>query len=213
MRWLLGGLSACCIATACAAGASDTYDMIFREGSLDGLPEASVIQYSRMAREPGGTEDSDGTVRLTIGAHDNTELVLEEGGREGAIGSFPTSVGNPLIMYFMETAVRDVARLAGGSPFYVRNRVKEVLLEETPAEPVTARFEGREIAAKRFVLQPLEGDKNAARMQGYDTLTLEITVSDEVPGWYVALDARADGPEGAVYETRLDLTSAEEPEQ
>lgn len=200
-RWL-AILVASASATACMAGASETYDLIFRGGTLDALPEAAVIDYA----ETGG--ETDQIVRLTIRPEEKTALERIQGDRHGTIGEFATPVGNPLIMYFMENAVREVAELSGGSPFYIRNRFKESLLEAAPVEEVTVTFDGAEIAAERITLHPLAGDAHAAKV-GYDNVALAITVSEEVPGWYHTLSATG-GPEDAAFETGIAILAPEE---
>ncbi|WP_424931027.1 hypothetical protein [Amaricoccus macauensis] len=204
MKIWLGPLAAASISTACIAGATDneTYDTIFRSGTLDALPEASVIEYA----ETGGVADQ--TLRLTIGSENLTELVRIRGQQRGAIGQFPTDVGNPLIMYYMENAVRAVAEKSGGSPFYIRNRFKEALLDEAEHEPVLLILEGIEVSGERLVLHPLEGDVNA-EAAGFDDLALEVTVSPDVPGWYYSL-AVSGGGEPAAVSQRIEISDVEQ---
>jgi hypothetical protein len=120
-------------------------------------------------------------------------------------------VGNPLIMYFMESSVREVSELSGGSPFYIRNRFKEALLESVSTEAVTVPFDGAEVAAERIVLHPLAGDVHAAEA-GFDNVAIEITVSPEVPGWYHTLEATG-GPEAQGLETRIAIAQVQETAQ
>jgi len=48
-------------------------------------------------------------------------------------------------------------------------------------------------------------------MKGYADLALTITMSDDVPGWYLSLDARVDGAVGGapIYESSLTLRAGE----
>ncbi|NIY99214.1 hypothetical protein HC022_24280, partial [Salipiger sp. HF18] len=123
------------------------------------------------------------------------------------------SVGNPMIMYFYESVIRDMAETVGGSPFYIRNRVKEALVQ--PAEIVTgeASFGGSEVPTQTVILRPFEGDPNAGKMQGFGGLELSVTMSEEVPGWYLSLVATAPGADGApgayVSELRFDTVAAQ----
>ncbi|MFD2441967.1 hypothetical protein ACFSS8_21145 [Paracoccus kondratievae] len=43
------------------------------------------------------------------------------------IGPFPVSGGDPALVFFLENISRDMAMLTGGSPFYIRNRLKDAL--------------------------------------------------------------------------------------
>lgn len=202
MRIWPGALIAAAAGTACMAGAAEPYDTIFRSGTLDALPVDSVIEYS----ETGG--ETDQVVRLTIGSDNRTELMRFQGDLHGAVGTFPTDVGNPLIMYFMENAVRAVAEQSGGSPFYIRNRFKQSLLEEAAREEVDVTFGGNEVSAERIVLHPLEEDEHAARA-GFDGVAVEVTVSPDIPGWYYSL-ALTGGAGEAVVDQRVAIKSVEE---
>ncbi len=203
MKFWLGALCACMLASTCMAGATDTYDTIFRTGTLDGLPEATVITYA----ETGAGEDQ--IVRLTVGAENRTALVRIRGEQTGTVGEFPTDVGNPLVMYFMENAVRTVAERSGGSPFYIRNRFKEALLAEVPHAELDVRFDGQEIPAERLVLHPLAGDAHA-EAAGVDDVALEVTVSPEVPGWYHTLAVTGGAGDDAI-ELRIVVSEIVEP--
>ena len=45
----------------------------------------------------------------------------------GRHASRPASA-NPLLLYFLETTVRAMAEATGGSPYYIRNRIREALV-------------------------------------------------------------------------------------
>lgn len=206
MRRTLGAAAFLAFAAASAAGAAGTFDLVFRSGSLDALPQGEVLEY----RQSGirAEEAKAGDILLSIGAENTTRLTREAEGRTGEIGAFRTSVGNPIILYFMESTVRDIAEITGGSPFYIRNRFRDALTVDAPVTGAKVMWRGGEIEARRVVLRPLEGDENAARMQGLDDLEIAITVSESVPGWYH--DLSAEGGAGAQrYETRIELKPEE----
>jgi hypothetical protein len=89
-----------------------------------------------------------------------------------------------------------MAETAGGSQFYIRNRVKESLIQPTEVEAGTATVDGAEIEIQTIRLNPFEGDPNADRMMGFGALELSVTMSHSVPGWYVSLVAEAPAPDG-----------------
>lgn len=124
-------------------------------------------------------------------------LEFRQDGKHRALGSFPASVGNPMIMVFYESVIRDMAETAGGSPFYIRNRVKEALVKPAQIETGEAVVDGETVAVQTVTLRPFQGDPNHARMRGFGDLELRVTMSDEVPGWYLSLVAEAPGAEGA----------------
>ena len=198
--------------------AAQASDLLFRQGTLDELSRAAVLRYSRVVTNranPDAAERDTGEIALSFsqGETPMANLQLRQGHKHRELGSFPASVGNPMIMYFYETVIRDMAETAGGSPFYIRNRVKEALAR--PAEIVEgkAQFEGREIATSTVTLRPFAGDPNRGRMQGFGALELRVTMSDAVPGWYLTLVAEAPGADGAPggYRSELSFAGLDQP--
>ncbi len=195
MKHAFSALGGCLVALALAgpvqaADPVDTaaYDLLFKGGTLDRFETGDVLTYRREVQNrlvPGAAERDTGEIELTLagGTPPAAQLEFRQGEKHRALGAFPASVGNPVIMYFVETVVRDMAESAGGSPFYIRNRVKEALV--SPAE--ITRSDGE----VTVVMHPFEGDPNAERMQGFGGLALTVVMSEEVPGWYRSLRAEA----------------------
>lgn len=185
--------------TASPTFAVEVYDLLFKTGTLDGISRSSVLDYERhvSARD---NEDwaarSSGTISLSFAPNEMAKLKFKQGEKYRNLGSFPATVGNPMIMYFVETVVRDMANAAGGSPFYIRNRVKAALLERVPAHAETLRFNGRDVPARSVTLYPFKNDPNRDRMQGFEDLVLTVTMSEAVPGWYYELKAETQEPKG-----------------
>ncbi|MFD1344726.1 hypothetical protein [Litorisediminicola beolgyonensis] len=198
------------LVTAALAGAAqagqtvgtETYDLLFKNGTLDAVAPEATLVYSRETENRGkpesGPRDS-GEIAISF---DETaekkvaELQFRQGEKHRNLGSFPASVGNPMIMFFYETVVRDMAEIAGGSPFYIRNRVKDALIQ--PAEMVEgeAELNGETVPVTTLTLRPFADDPNREKMKGFGDLTLTVTMSEEVPGWYLSLAAEAPHPIG-----------------
>lgn len=184
------------VGTTAPGLAAEVYDLLFKTGTLDGISRTSVLDYERHVsardNEKLATRSS-GKITLSFGPEDMAELKFTQGDKYRNIGSFPATVGNPMIMYFVETVIRDMASTAGGSPYYIRNRVKAALVKEVPIREETIRIGGRDVSARSVTLHPFEGDPNRERMKGFEDLALTITMSDEVPGWYYELKAETGG--------------------
>ena len=215
---VLAPVLAVCLGPAAArsgqAGAEQTYDLLFRTGTLDGIDGAGALVYERdvvSALSPEAAERDSGTVVLKLGdgVEDMARLELRQGDRHRGLGVFPASVGNPMIMYFYESAVRDMAEAAGGSPFYIRNRVKDALIRPSEMETGEAVFDGRTVPTTTIALRPFAEDPNRDRMKGFGDLVLSVTMSEEVPGWYLSLVAEATGADGPVYRSSLTLDGVE----
>nr|WP_319387409.1 hypothetical protein [uncultured Roseibium sp.] len=198
-------VAACLLTLAlwCAAASSGfaagTHELLFREGTLDTISGKESLEYRRDVSAPGSRpleRKNTGPISLILTSDDMAEIHFGGQGDRRRVGAFPASVGNPLIMYFLETVVRDLSGLAGGSPYYMRNRIKAELLKEHPVQEVTVQLGDRQVGAQSVVLYPFRNDPASDRMRGIETLALSVTVSGEVPGWYYSLKAETSEERG-----------------
>lgn len=208
---LLAALLSGSVALADTAG-DETYAMLFRGGTLDDVPRAAALVYAREVTnraDPAAAEAATGDVALTFSDEDPGRAVLRftRGDTYRAIGAFPAEVGNPVVMYFLESLVRDMAESSGGSPFYIRNRLKEAVIGAAELAEVETDWDGAGIRAQALTLHPFENDPNRARMRGFADLAVTVTMSDAVPGWYHSLSATVPDPAGGapLYASRLTL--------
>lgn len=188
------------------ATAAGTYELLFRSSALKGLeavPDGSETSQSTVVydRLVSGTADGqrDGSFRigLRVKADDKVTMTLHQGTRSRGLGEYPASVGNPVIMYFLESVLADIAAQSGGSPFYMRNRIKEALLKDAQVLPVTRQYRDRDVAAREVMIRPFLKDKARERMGRFSELALTVTVSEEIPGWYYSLVATVPAAAGA----------------
>ena len=207
-----------CIVGAGATGAAPldgaaTYDKLFRNGTLDTIERDAELIYDRKvtnALKPQASVRDTGTIAITFSDEDPDMALLEfrKDGKFRRLGLFPATVGNPMIMFFYESVVRDMAEAAGGSPFYIRNRVKESLVQPSEVQVGEMMVDGRMVPTETILLYPFKDDPNLARMQGFGDLELRVTMSEAVPGWYMSLVAEASG--GDVYRSELTFDKLEE---
>ena len=61
-------------------------------------------------------------------------------------------MANPLLLYFLETTVRVMAEATGGSPYYIRNRIREAL--------VASDLGAADGAEREVTLTPFAADPN-----------------------------------------------------
>ncbi|WP_299671990.1 hypothetical protein [uncultured Roseobacter sp.] len=202
---LVAGLCASVVSASPLAG-EKTYDMLFRTGTLDRIDRDAELVYRRevaSALKPDAEGRDTGDIALSFREGEAPMALLEfrQGSKHKALGSFPASVGNPVIMYFYETVVRDMAEAAGGSPFYIRNRVKDALIQTSDIEAGQAVVAGKTVSTQTIRLYPFANDPNRDRMRGFGDLELRVTMSEEVPGWYTSLVAEASG--GEIYKSEI----------
>lgn len=202
--------------------AAETYELLFRSTALKGLEAVpggseagqSTLVYSRVI---SGVDErpADGSfsIGLKIKPDDNVALTLYQGTRSRGLGNYPASVGNPVIMYFLESVLADIAVQSGGSPFYMRNRIKEALLRDAQIVPVSLHYLDRNIAAREVTIRPFRKDKARERMGRFSELALAVTVSEDIPGWYYSLVATVPAVVGgaeAGYANAITLKAAGE---
>jgi hypothetical protein len=194
-----------------AARADTVTDTLFAEGIFSTLPAGQEIRYThvRSGSDAAGfrpvadgtmvvAKPNDGAAKLT--------LVIEADGRSQKLADFSADAGNPVLLVFLESVVRSMATLTGGSPFYIHNRIKDSLSAGgTPAE-ISETFAGKSVAAQSLTLRPFEADPNAAKMGDFAGLTLRFVVSPTVPGNILSLSA--DTPHAATgYHETISLTA------
>lgn len=185
--WL--GLSTSLLA-AVPLAAGEAGDMVFADrGPWSIEPEG--LRWSVHVDGPDAAgflhvEDGSVTLNETIDPSDNQpvlQLTQETDSRTREIGPFPISGGDPVLTFFLEQTTRDIAKLTGGSPYYIRNRIKDALFKsgEISQDGSTATF------------QPFKDDPNAGQMKGFETLTLTFTLAENAEAPIRELQARTDG--------------------
>ena len=214
---LSAGLTMAAPTTEVQTTGEQTYDLLFRDGTLDTVDRDSSLVYRRTVTNvltPDAEHRDTGDIALSF-RQDKAimaQLEFRRDNKHRSLGVFPASVGNPMIMYFYESVVRDMAEAAGGSPFYIRNRVKDSLIQPADIETGEMEFDGKTVETKTVRLYPFAKDPNKDRMQGFGDLVLTVTMSDDVPGWYLSLVAETDSADGPkVYRSEMDFQGLEPP--
>ncbi len=205
---LLAGVSA-------VADNTKSYDLLFREGTLGDINKNEALIYQRVVSNKASAEMAKrdtGDIALSMNDPEGklARLEFRSNDKKRGLGVFPVSVGNPMIMYFYETVIRDMAETAGGSPHYIRNRVKEALVRPADSEVGEAVFQGQTVKTQTVRIRPFEEDPNKARMRGFGALELKIVMSETVPGWYLNLSAEAGEGDTTVYRSEITFDRLED---
>lgn len=157
--------------------AAEAGDAVFSERGPWDLGQ-TTLEWQQTVQGPtaeGFRPTGDGrlTMAQTIDPSDQQpvlELVQQSEIRDRKIGPFPISAGDPVLTFFLEQTVRDMATLTGGSPHYIRNRIKDAIFRGGQIETQ----DGHSVAT----FEPFGDDPNAARMQGFETLKLTFVLDD-----------------------------------
>ena len=206
-----------------AASAGEAQDRLFALQALSGVETGQTLVYD-FSR--GGAYRDDALPRIAHGQARLTLTAGAEGQPRGAVAllrdedklisnfdPFPGDAGNPMFMVFMEETVASMAKITGGSNFYIRNRMREALGAQDSIEPTTVAYGGRDVPARTLTFQPFLNDKNAAKMgQAFVDLTITFVMSDEVPGEFLSMRAVTGPVDGGapLMEVKFDLSKVEE---
>lgn len=182
-------------------------DLVMTPGLMVDTPDGTVLHYAQSRRLPGlapgtslpGAQTGvplpkavvDGEVLMTFTPSDRGRQIVMtqvEGGHSTPIASFPATGPNPVLIFFLENVLRNMAAQTGGSPHYMRNVIRARLAEAAPDLPAGI--------VQTVTLRPFDDDPNAARMGDFAGLTLAMTFDPAVPGRLLDLTAQAgDGPD------------------
>ncbi|HET7410739.1 MAG TPA: hypothetical protein VFJ13_11125 [Paracoccaceae bacterium] len=207
---LIGALAILAAALASPAGA-EPVDRLFGQQQLALLEPGAALTYRHVrqihakgAARPGFDE----VIRVERDAANAPVLVtMNARSAPRRLDPFRGMTGNPVLMVFLESMVAVISETTGGSPFYLRNRIREAMRERMTERPVSVSHAGSEIAAWELELRPFESDPHVEELGAFKDLRLSFVLSDSAPGAFLSLAATTDG-EPAAYseEIRLDET-------
>ncbi|MEM7237918.1 MAG: hypothetical protein AAF501_08860 [Pseudomonadota bacterium] len=195
-------------ALACApalSAAESPLDLMFNTPHFAATASDAQLSYrhtrrSELPQRIGPDLDSRISVALSpAGDAIETVITLDADGAARRLDRFQGVPGNPILMVFMETLVSSLSRATGGSPFYLRNRLKE-------------SFEGGEVVSdagqSTILLKPFQDDRNRERMGPFADMTISMELDRSRPGMFEALTAQSDTSTDLIYfeEMRLENT-------
>lgn len=154
------------LATPLSAG--ELSDAIFEPAVLQSLD--ADLQFVHRLQIPGQEAVSD-TFVLTPKA-DRLALTRDD----VPVTDFSRDSAHPVLMYFLESTVRHMAEATGGSPFYIRNRIRDALIAAPMGAEVT----------------PFASDRNRDKMGDFADLTLRFGFEGQD-----IISLSADTPEAA----------------
>ena len=183
----------------------DVRQGVFALGMLDEVATGDTLVYAHQRSGSATSAEglpaiAEGSIEITLEAADDGTrkalVSLDEGERKRELSPFPGAAGNPVLMILLETNTQNMATATGGSPFYIRNRIREALVATGEGAPVT--LADGEAEGRHFNVRPFADDANRDRMGLYAGLEIDVILSDAVPGGVASIEAAIDpGPDGA----------------
>lgn len=192
------------------------FDQPYLQKVLPGTRIAYVYRHVTAEEKLG--ESFNETMELKVdadpqdGAKRIADVDIMRGTQHREAGPFPTMNGNPISLVLLERDVREMAALSKGSPFYLRNRVKDGLVAGK-VEETRVDYDGRSIAAWKLTMTPFATDPNKDKLLELAGRRYEFVFADEVPGGIYAIRVitpQADGKANMI-ETSLTLTGSTPP--
>lgn len=178
-------------------------DRIFNLEQLDKIEAGNSVTYTHRRFSPVGEklpDIEDGSVTLAIKGDDERVAIVEmnDGARKRKLEDFPGNGGNPVLMAFLELVTSAVSKGTGGSPFYIRNRIKDSFTKGTEVEAADG--------ADRVVYRPFDSERNTARLGPFVGLELSFVVDDDAPGGFRSMSAKSGG-NGLGYSESFELAT------
>lgn len=125
---------------------------------------------------------------LALSADANPPRVVSEFDAEGA---------NPVLLFFLENIVRSASAATGGSPYYIRNRIRDSLIEAV-AEPAAD-------GTVDVTLHPFAKDEHRRELGVFADLRIILKYRTPDPGRLLLLDATTGEVDGQGYHETLTL--------
>lgn len=192
-------LTALALLTAPPALAGPLSDLLMAPGLFAAAPEGPVMSYAHVREAPPPTGDLDeGRLVVTVVPSQQgpmLDLSREVGGERLPVAQFAASGPNPVLIYFLESTARAMAEITGGSPFYIRNRIREAMAGASLGSAATPEL---------ATLHPFVQDPNRGRMGAFGDLAIALRFDPARPERILELSADTPAGEGG-YHDRLVL--------
>jgi hypothetical protein len=105
--------------------------------------------------------------------------------------------GNPVLLFYLEREIREMARLTGGQANHFRQRIRNALAESAQIKNVDIRFGGQTIEALQIMVSPYDSDPNRGRFEQLATKQYMFTLCQKIPGLVYQMRALVPAASGS----------------
>ncbi len=191
------GAASLCLTLAGPAFADDASDRVFDTGQLDNVKTGTTLAFTHIREThdanllPAVERDIDVAVGEKPEGKEAREVIVSfmEGEREVTLSPFTDDGGNPMLVFFLESVAKAVAKSTGGSPFYIKNRIIEAFQRGTEISPVDLVRDGAPLKVSRIVYSPFAEEKLKDRLKNFADMEIVFLLSEAVPGGIVEMRA------------------------
>lgn len=172
-------------------------DLLFNTKHLDSVKKGDVVNYKfkrevQDMRNGGDPFEDDIVIKITGETPENAKNVklnIFTGDRARAGIETPGMTGNPMLIWQLNRCVASYSKVAGGSPMYLKGKIREALGKDAKVETAQFEIDGKTVDGHKVTIVPFANDPAKNRMNGYENSIMEFLVSNQVPGYLYAMKA------------------------
>lgn len=172
--------------TPAANDFSEAEKLVFVEHQLANIKAPTSLRYAFVRSGPlePGFEDEVRIDVLKVGSSGSSvHGDFLSGTRNLPLPDISDAKANPVILYFLEHDIREMARLTKRKTGnYFRNRIRKTLVDEAQVRDTTVSYEGRDVPAREVTLKPYSSDPARSRYERYAEKRYTFLLSNAVPG-------------------------------
>lgn len=178
-------------------GKPDVATLLFGTPMWDKVPAGSKLRYTfdKTTTDAALGPSFKDQVVLTLTAGDDaksrtTEMQLFSGANRRPAGPFRSDEQNPVLLVILEYNNLEFSTLFKANPRYLKNAIRKAWRDNAKIEQAQDDVDGKSVAVTRITVTPFVNDTEADRMKGLSGTTYTVDVSNDVPGYIVAIDIR-----------------------
>lgn len=191
------------VASVAAAGSlPSATKVLFETVHLNKLEAGSKLSYrleqtisnEKLLGPPIKDDITVAIARVSSNGKRDVKVSIFTGERARPVQSITGLTGNPLLVIFLDRAVRNYHRVAGGKIVYLKNRFKIELAKHAKVKATKVSYNGKEVDGYRVSVEPFVRDPSRYKMHGYEGSTFSFVVSKDIPGYFWKLDSVLESP-------------------
>jgi len=176
-----------------AAPPSEAERLLFMRPQLASLHEPRTIAYDYAARSGDAPPATDHAALVLAPAADGrccgAHVDYLSGPLTITLPDLGDPQGNPILLYFLESEVRQLERDTHGQAAHFRRRIRQSLADEAKTADTTVRWNGQDVPAHVVRVTPFANDPYRQRFEREAATAYAFVLSDAVPGGIVRLGA------------------------
>ena len=180
-------------ASDAAAPPSQAEQWLFMRSQLADIHEPRTLVYDYAERIGDAPATSDRASLVLKGAANGhcctTHVDFLSGPLALALPDLDDPQGNPMVMYFLESEVRQLEQATHGQSAHFRRRIRQTLADDAKTSDTTVRWNGKDVPAQVVRVAPFVDDPYRQRFEREAATAYEFVLSDAVPGGIVRLSA------------------------